>query len=173
MTYTKSNGILKRLGALVMALGLTCALAVSASAVDVGAYDAVLSVASETKHDLDFFASQAVVTEEDGLSVMTVELKDPATVIVQPTGMPFPIEASGSITDAVLSENYDGDVDYEVVLDRQDTDGDGEYDYSALTVTCPSDVDVLDFAPLITFTVNITQGPTVSHRPVDATLTLG
>ena len=32
MTYTKSNGILKRLGALVMALGLTCALAVSASA---------------------------------------------------------------------------------------------------------------------------------------------
>lgn len=172
MTATKNNSIFKKLGALAMAMCLTCALAVSASAVDVGNYTATLSVASETQHDLDFFAGPAVVTEVGDTSVMTVELKDPASVTVHPDGMPFPVTATGSISGAVLSESYSGDVNYSVVLNRQDTDGDGTMDYSTLTVTCPSDVDVLDFAPLITFTIDITSGPTTSHRPVDATLTL-
>lgn len=164
MTAVKNNGILKRLGALVMALGLTCALAVSASAVEAESLPAgaeftpVLTVDASVPHDLDFFVDDIATVQDDGKTVIAT-LKDPATVTVTlPTGVSY--SATGSISSASPSDATAG---YDIYLDGDD-----------LVVVAPEGTTVETFAPVIRFTVNIisTGGEVTQHQVVDATLTL-
>lgn len=159
MTYAKSNGIFKKLGALVMALGLTCALAVSASALDVYAqYTPSLSVDAPVPHTLNFFVEGGTTVTSDGdTDTVVMELENPAEIVVTVGG--HDITATGSITSATATAETE-DEGYTV-----DLSDDGKY----LTVTCPSDISAEEFAPVITFTVD--TGAT-DHRAVDATLHL-
>lgn len=158
MIATKNNSIFKKLGALVMAMCLTCALAVSASAVAPGTYTPSLTVDASVPHTLNFFVDDLAIVESDGdTDTVTMELKNPAEIIVTVGGNAF--TATGSITSATataetLAEGY--------TVDLSD---DGMY----LTVTCPSTISADEFAPVITFTV---QTDATNHRAVAATLTL-
>lgn len=170
MTYTKSNGILKRLGALVMALGLTCALAVSANALENGGeYKPSLSVEAAVPHTLNFFDGNATVetiTEQDPdtleeveVDVVTMQLKNPAEIVVTPFEGGPSFTATGEIASAVATGDT-VEAGYTVELSE---------DGSTLTVTCPHEITADTFAPVITFTVD--TGAT-DHRAVDATLHL-
>ena len=160
MTATKNNSIFKKLGALAMAMCLTCALAVSANAlVPDDTYDAYLVVESSVPHTLDFFNNPSTVLE-DGVTVK-VPLKGTGTIVVTPYPV-YSYEATGYISSATISaeseaEGYDAEI------------ADGN-----LYVTCPEDIDESDFAALINFTVQITdtEGQVTSHREVPATLKL-
>lgn len=159
MTAVKNNGILKRLGALVMALGLTCALAVSASALEPDVqYTPSLSVDAAVPHTLNFFVDDlATVTTDYETDTVVMELQNPAEIVVTVGG--YDITATGTITSATataetVAEGY--------TVDLSD---DGKF----LTVTCPSDISADEFAPVITFTV---QTDATNHRAVDATLYL-
>ena len=168
MTAVKNNGILKRMGALVMALGLTCALAVSASALEAGTqYTPSLSVEASVPHTLNFFDGNATVEtiaemdpdtlEEVEVDVVTMQLKNPATITVS---LPFGDQTvTGEITSAEATEATE-EAGYTVELSA---------DGKTLTVTCPHETTVEDFAPVITFNVQNDYG---SHNAVDATRTL-
>lgn len=152
MTYTKSNGILKRLGALVMALGLTCALAVTASALEVDAtYEASLEATVVfPPHDLDFFASDAFVEDNgDGTQTVTIALLEDAKVTV------FGQTVTGNITGASTeTEGYTAAVE----------DG-------VLIVTCPETVTADQFAPVLDFKVEL-DNYGEEHEDVSAVLYL-
>ena len=82
MTATKNNSIFKKLGALAMAMCLTCALAVSASAAtadDVaGEYTVTFLKNGETDTSMSDMAvgnRTAVVSVENGVATVTIELK--------------------------------------------------------------------------------------------------
>lgn len=172
MTATKNNSIFKKLGALAMAMCLTCALAVSASALDVGTnvYTPSLSVDASVPHTLDFFDGNAsVTTEKTGYDpetdediytdTVTMNLKNPATIIVTPFEGGPSFTATGTISSAVATAETLA-AGYTVDLSE---------DGSTLTVTCPHELTTATFAPVITFQVNTSA---TSHRAVDATLHL-
>lgn len=180
MTAVKNNGILKRLGALVMALGLTCALAVSASAAAAEENIPLTMVSSEeafaspyltvdaaVPHSLDFFETEGFVVtvdDETNEATITMPLKNPANITVTIGNNSF--TQSGEIVSAVCTDS-----DYAVTLSE---------DHKTLTVVCDADLtmDYVDedgetvygsFAPVITFSVSL-SGSSVQHSAVDATL---
>ena len=167
MTAVKNNGILKRLGALVMALGLTCALAISASAMSAGEYTPSLHVDASVPHTLDFFDGNAEVTTENVvdefdevigvIDTVTMQLNNPATITVS---LPFGDQTvTGKITSAEATEATK-EAGYTVELSA---------DGKTLTVTHSHKADEDNFAPVITFNVQNDYG---THNAVDATLTL-
>lgn len=178
MTATKNNSIFKKLGALAMAMCLTCALAVSASAaaaddnyplntVGDGTEAApYLTVDAAVPHTLDFFETDGfgVVVDDNNQATITMPLKNPANITVTVGGNSF--TQSGEIVGATCTDS-----NYEVVLSD---------DHSTLTVICDADLtmDYVDadgatvygsFAPVITFTVDLGTS-SVQHRAVPATL---
>lgn len=178
MTAVKNNGILKRMGALVMALGLTCALAVSASATETPAgnapleagvmYTPYLTVDAAVPHTLDFFVEDEmqVYDDENGNLVVDLPLAMPATITVTVGGNSF--TQTGEIATATCA-----DPNYDVSLSEDGT---------VLTVVCHEDDMTVDyqsddgtvygtFAPVITFTVDL-GNESVQHRAVPATLHL-
>lgn len=130
MTYTKSNGILKRLGALVMALGLTCALAVSANALEpYTEYSPNLSglPASHQGLILDF----AETSEQDG--TLYVYFQDPITIG----------NATGNISNVELGEGAaEG---YDVV----------SYEDSVLTISYPAGTEADEFSVPLVLTIGL------------------
>lgn len=170
MTATKNNSIFKKLGALAMAMCLTCALAVSASALDAGTqYTPSLSVDAAVPHTLNIFDGNATVNtitetdpdtfEEVEIDVITIDLLNPAEIVVTPFEGGPSFTATGTISSAVATEETVA-AGYTVDLSE---------DGSALTVTCPHEFTTATFAPVITFQVNTSA---TSHRAVDATLHL-
>lgn len=136
MTYTKSNGILKRLGALVMALGLTCALAVSANAATVvdettTTYSVTINKAGENELSManDIVAGDAVATVVDE----GVQIDIPIKPIYGYKAMVFLPEADGYLQSveapsAIRAEVIKDAVRYEtatlrIVLAEMPSDG--------------------------------------------------
>jgi len=168
MTYTKSNGILKRLGALVMALGLTCALAVSASAVSAGDYTGTAYLKADVPdyipHELKFIENVVVYDDEVDTTVV-VTFQNPATVTVTPQGSPVSFDRTGTIEGVELSdveENADYDATYDAAT-------------GTLTIYCSSEISAAEFAPKFDFDVAIDNGEdegTTQHTAVSAWLYL-
>lgn len=136
-----------------LAMACVMAFSVSAGALDVTTtYTTALSVESTVPHDLDFFSSQAAVTDnEDGTQDVSIKLGDTATVTVTIGGAAY--TATGSVSGA--SSNTTG---YTAAVEN-----------GYLVVTCEEDVDVDDFSANITFSVSLDSG---THKDVAATLTL-
>ena len=130
MTTIKHNGIFKRFGALVMALGLTCALAIGASAAS-NSYSVTINKAGSDDISManDIVAGDATVTTvADGVQI---------DILIKPiedyTAMPFLPAADGylqtvEIPEAVSAEVVKDGVMYEeatlsIVMNEMPTDG--------------------------------------------------
>ena len=148
MTYTKSNSIFKKMGALVMALGLTCALAVSASAVSPDYdYDVNLSVPGLPEgHNLDFF-DVATVENDGNVSTVTIPVVE---------GEVFGV--TGNIVGAAISD-ADTYAEYTVDFDAE---------AECIVITCPESVSADDFYVGVTFTIETDRG----HMPATGYVTL-
>ena len=139
MTYTKSNGILKRLGALVMALGLTCALAVSASAATsddlAGEYTVTFlknGQDSTSMSDRAVGNRTAVVSVEDGVATVTIELK-PIEGYLGADGWVASVQVPGAEAEVVGHGGEYGDI--KTILGGSHATNFHFYETATLTIT--------------------------------------
>ena len=144
MTATKNNSIFKKLGALAMAMCLTCALAVSASALEPATeYTPNLSglPASHQGMILDY-----AETGNDG--TLYVYFQDPITIGDQ----------TGNIADVELGAGAEAGYD---VVDYQD---------SVLTIAYPVGTEAEDFSIPLVLTIGIENHE--GGRKMNSTLTI-
>jgi hypothetical protein len=158
----RSSKMLKKSIAGLMAILMIAAVStVSAFALTPGDYVPTLTATfppGAPQHDLDFFDSPATVAA-DGVTV-TIPLINPATVTVTyPNGTE--VESTGHI-DGVTVDPLSG---YTVYL----TDYDADNIAHTLVIVAPANTSISNFAPLITFAVQLDSG---SHPSVPATVTL-
>lgn len=139
MTATKNNSIFKKLGALAMAMCLTCALAVSASAATAddlaGEYTVTFLKSGKDSTSMSDRAvgnRTAVVSVEDGIATVTIELK-PIEGYLGADGWVETIEVPGAAAEVVGQGGEHGDI--KTILGDSHATNFHFYETATLTIT--------------------------------------